>query len=453
MFRNITILIILLVSCWSLTSAQEGGGEGLKVHVEGIRNHPGEIGVAIYNNNTGYPLHLEHAYEVEWRKLEKNQETADVVFDSIPSGKYAVSILHDENGNRIVDRNSQAFPQEGVGFSNDHRITFRSPHFNESKFSFFADKIKEIVIRLDYEAGQKTDDHKETAPKVLPGRNEDGLAVRVEGIRNDKGELGVAVFNNKIGYPTDLKYVYDGQWIKLQPNEEVIEVAFDSLPEGEFAISVFHDENGNRKLERNFMGFPQEGVAFSNDQKVVLSAPTFEKSKFPISQGENKRITVLLDYRIHEKEDENNTPVKLLEKPEVSPKEMAEGLVIRVEGIRNNQGQMGIALFNEKKAYLMHLQRAYELKWISLEDNKDTFQVIFDSIPAGEYAVVVFHDENGNSKLEQNNQGFPKEGVGFSNNRKLGVGAPDFERCKVALLPGENKTILIKLDYKEKIIH
>ncbi len=458
MLHNTTRRIILFVLWWSWTSALAGAAEGLKVHVGGIKALPGEIGVAVYNSNTGYPLHLEHAYALEWRELDTNQEAVDVVFDSIPSGQYAVSVLHDENGNRTTDRNSQAFPQEGVGFSNGPKVTHRVPRFHESAFTFSADETKEIALALDYETGQRNSGLPEEAPGLSQKADgQEGLVVRVEGIRSEKGELGVAVFNNKIGYPTDLKYVYDAEWIGLKPNERAVEAAFDALPEGKFAVSVFHDENGNRKLEKNFMGFPQEGVAFSNDQKVVWSAPKFEKSSFPLSQGEHKKITVLLDYRTPDEKDDQEVDAQVKrpepQTPEARPEEMAKGLVVRVEGIRNSQGQMGAALFNEKRAYLLNLRRAYELQWAPLTEDRDSFKIVFDSIPAGEYAVAVFHDENGNSRMELNHQGFPKEGVGFSNNQKLLVGAPPFTKCKVALLPGESKTISVTLDYKERSIH
>jgi uncharacterized protein (DUF2141 family) len=37
-------------------------------------------------------------------------------------------------------------------------------------------------------------------------------------------------------------------------------MAADAVTPGDYAISVFHDENSNGKLDRNFMGMPKEGV-------------------------------------------------------------------------------------------------------------------------------------------------------------------------------------------------
>ncbi len=123
------------------------------------------------------------------------------------------------------------------------------------------------------------------------------LEVRVEGIKDVKGEMGVALWNSKLGYPTHLEHAYEAEWILVKGGETVVAAVFDTMPAGEYAVSVVHDANGNRKVDRSFFGFPKEGVGFSNDQKVVMSAPRYDKSKFPLVAGENKTIVIKLDYR------------------------------------------------------------------------------------------------------------------------------------------------------------
>ena len=123
------------------------------------------------------------------------------------------------------------------------------------------------------------------------------LEVRVEGIKDLKGEIGVALWNSKLGYPTHLEHAYEAEWIPVKGGETVMAAVFDTMPAGEYAVSVVHDTNENRKVDRSFFGFPKEGVGFSNDQKVVMSAPRYDKSKFPLVAGENKIIVIKLDYR------------------------------------------------------------------------------------------------------------------------------------------------------------
>jgi uncharacterized protein (DUF2141 family) len=124
------------------------------------------------------------------------------------------------------------------------------------------------------------------------------LAVRVNAIDGQrKGEVGIALFENKKGYPTHIEHAYEPAWIPVQTGVESAEHTFEGLPAGDYAVSVLHDENGNRKMERSTFGFPKEGVGFSNDQKVKLSAPDYEDCQFLLSEGEHQSIAITLDYR------------------------------------------------------------------------------------------------------------------------------------------------------------
>jgi len=124
------------------------------------------------------------------------------------------------------------------------------------------------------------------------------LLVRVEGIRSKlKGEVGVALFESQRGYPTHLQHAYEAEWVPLKGNEKFVEVLFDTMGPGEFAISVVHDTNDNRLVDRSRLGFPKEGVGFSEGQRVTLRAPRFKKAKFPLAEGEHKQIVIKLHYR------------------------------------------------------------------------------------------------------------------------------------------------------------
>ena len=65
-------------------------------------------------------------------------------------------------------------------------------------------------------------------------------------------------------------------------------------------------------------------------------------------------------------------------------------------------------------------------------------------LPAGDYAVMLFHDENGNYQVDMDESGIPMEGVGFSG-VDLFVGMPTFEECKFTL--SESLSMTIKLLY------
>ncbi|MBI2066779.1 MAG: DUF2141 domain-containing protein [Deltaproteobacteria bacterium] len=129
------------------------------------------------------------------------------------------------------------------------------------------------------------------------GDNSATLEVEVTGIKNKKGEVGVALFESVKGYPTHLEYAYETEWIPYEKGEGSLTFNFEGLPPDDYAVSVLHDVNANRKVDRTGLGFPKEGVGFSNDQKVTLKAPSFKKSKFDLVAGETKKIIIRLEYR------------------------------------------------------------------------------------------------------------------------------------------------------------
>ncbi len=71
---------------------------------------------------------------------------------------------------------------------------------------------------------------------------------------------------------------------------------------------------------------------------------------------------------------------------------------------------------------------------------------MFADLPAGVYAVSVFHDENMTQKLDKNFVGVPKEGYGASNNPKKKMGPPNFGETKFQLR-GTEQFLEIKLMY------
>ena len=60
--------------------------------------------------------------------------TVTVRIANVPPGLYAAQAFHDENDNNKVDRGLFGIPKEGVGFSNDAKIKFGPPKFQEAAF-------------------------------------------------------------------------------------------------------------------------------------------------------------------------------------------------------------------------------------------------------------------------------------------------------------------------------
>jgi len=75
--------------------------------------------------------------------------------------------------------------------------------------------------------------------------------------------------------------VFKGLELYLEP-EDLKELSTE-IPDGEYAIALFIDSNGNKKLDKNFLGIPKEQFGFSNNAMGTLSAPTFEQAQFKVA--------------------------------------------------------------------------------------------------------------------------------------------------------------------------
>lgn len=98
------------------------------------------------------------------------------------------------------------------------------------------------------------------------------LTVTVSNIQESKGELYIGLFNSAENFPDkDKTYKY----VIVQAMEGTVSVSFD-VPNGNYAVSVFHDANENGILDTNFLGAPTEYYGFSNNARSLFSAPTFK---------------------------------------------------------------------------------------------------------------------------------------------------------------------------------
>ena len=121
------------------------------------------------------------------------------------------------------------------------------------------------------------------------------LTVHVTGARNAKGKIRVAVFHDGKGFPNDASQAVRTHAADIDPQTLSAQVAFADLPAGVYAVSVFHDENLNQKLDKNFMGVPKEGYGASNNPKKKMGPPNFDETKFQLG-GTEQSVEVKLMY-------------------------------------------------------------------------------------------------------------------------------------------------------------
>lgn len=117
---------------------------------------------------------------------------------------------------------------------------------------------------------------------------------------------------------------------------------------------------------------------------------------------------------------------------------------VRFEGLRSSRGMLRACLTKDRS----HFPKCEKdpLALTASVAAGDHAELLFAGVPPGDYALLVFHDENSNSRLDTM-LGIPREGVGFSRNPRLRFGAPGFESVVLTVTPGAAKRTAVKLQY------
>lgn len=115
------------------------------------------------------------------------------------------------------------------------------------------------------------------------------LTVIVTNIKNDEGKIKISLFTKD----NFLQKGKENQVAWLQIDKLAVKYTFKNIPFGEYAVSVFHDENNDGIINRKFIVFPAEGTGFSNNYHPNAK-PNFNSSKIKIS--ENKTEIIKLEY-------------------------------------------------------------------------------------------------------------------------------------------------------------
>lgn len=109
------------------------------------------------------------------------------------------------------------------------------------------------------------------------------IHIEISGLHNDRGRVLCALFSSAVDFPKGTDKAVGHASSDVSHGRAVCE--FHGIPSGTYAVSVFHDENFNGKLDTNFMGIPREGVGASNDAKGHFGPPKFAAAAFHFSGG------------------------------------------------------------------------------------------------------------------------------------------------------------------------
>ncbi|NTV51968.1 MAG: DUF2141 domain-containing protein [Candidatus Firestonebacteria bacterium] len=119
------------------------------------------------------------------------------------------------------------------------------------------------------------------------------LTIEISGLRNDHGEVKVALFQSRDGFPSHPEKAFRRATAKISTDKATCELP--GVPGGDYVVSVIHDENQNDRVDTNFFGLPAEGVGVSNNAKGKFGPPAFEDARFHHGT-ENKILKIRMAY-------------------------------------------------------------------------------------------------------------------------------------------------------------
>ena len=109
------------------------------------------------------------------------------------------------------------------------------------------------------------------------------ITVVISNFDNNEGKAYVALYNSEASF---LNKGFEATFTKIENN--TCTVVFKAVPKGVYAISMFHDENDNNKLDTAIFGIPKEDYGCSNNATGFMGPPKWQDAKFQIN---NKSIT------------------------------------------------------------------------------------------------------------------------------------------------------------------
>lgn len=124
---------------------------------------------------------------------------------------------------------------------------------------------------------------------------EDGgvdVFIELTGLAGLEGNVYFAVYDSKDSWLGDETVHEHNVSIVESLDGEIVKTHFTIAP-GDYAISIYYDENGNGELDTNFIGIPKEPVAISNNARPRFGPPKYKDAVFTVAdEPVTQQITI-----------------------------------------------------------------------------------------------------------------------------------------------------------------
>ena len=103
------------------------------------------------------------------------------------------------------------------------------------------------------------------------------IQINISNIKSAEGTIIIGLYNNEKDF-----YGTTYRSAKIKSKKGALKVTLKDIPSGTYAISLFHDENDNAKLDTYFFKIPKEPYGTSNNAKGNFGPPSWEDAKFSV---------------------------------------------------------------------------------------------------------------------------------------------------------------------------
>ncbi|MEO9532070.1 MAG: DUF2141 domain-containing protein [Crocinitomicaceae bacterium] len=118
----------------------------LTVELSNIRNNEGSLFIFLYNYENQFPDNPFKYFEIKKENVSNNRMLVNI--PNMDKGKYAISLIDDENNNADLDR-FLGIPTEGYGFSNNVKPLLSLPNYNDLLFDLNQNWLR-LNLKLQY---------------------------------------------------------------------------------------------------------------------------------------------------------------------------------------------------------------------------------------------------------------------------------------------------------------
>lgn len=116
----------------------------------------------------------------------------------------------------------------------------------------------------------------------------------IKNIRTNKGKIRIDIFKDNASFDKEIPFK-TVIFLKQTLSNGVLKVK-TKLEPGVYGAALVDDENGNDKMDFNFVGIPKEGFGFSNYYHTGFTKPKIQAFQFEVKESISPKIEMVIRY-------------------------------------------------------------------------------------------------------------------------------------------------------------